>query len=188
MRSRQLQSTVFTGIAILVAAVPITLAWDADHRVVAAGIVLQTEAGLFAAVQLWANNASDAMLRWVADQIDSNRWHIAGLLDGRLRSLLIAAVWFFSAYVVSLMFGMWSPDEIVGWPVAIILVANFVAGALMFLLALLMYFGAGLLGGEPLPDGGASTGVKARLDANEWVWPFVALAFLTGGILQVAAV
>ena len=47
----------------------------------------------FAAVQLWANNASNTLLRWAANQIDSNRWHVAGLLDGRLRSLLIATGW-----------------------------------------------------------------------------------------------
>jgi hypothetical protein len=187
VRSRQLQSTVFTGIAILVAAVLVSLVRTADHPIIAAGIVLQTLAGLFAAVQLWANNASNAMLRWAAKQIDSNRWHIAGLLNGRVRSLLIAAVWFFSAYIASFLFRIWSPDAIVGWPVAIILVANFVVSALIFLLVLLMYLGAQLLEGEPLPDGEASTGLEARLAANDWIWPFVALAFLAGGILQVAA-
>jgi hypothetical protein len=53
MRSRQLQSRVLAGIAILVAAVLISLVRTADHPVVAAGIVLQTMAGLFAAMQLW---------------------------------------------------------------------------------------------------------------------------------------
>jgi hypothetical protein len=187
VRSRQLQSTVLVAIAFLVAVVLISLAQTADHPIIAAGIVLQTLAGLFAAVQLWANNASNALLRWAANQIDSNRWHIAGLLDGRFRSLLIAALWFFSAYIASLLFGIWSPDEIIGWPVAILLVANFVVGALVFLLALLMYLGAQLLDGESLPDGEASTALEDRLAANDWIWPFVALAFLAGGILQVAA-
>ena len=187
MRSRQLQSTVLVAIAILVAAVLFSLVRTADHPVAAAGIVLQTLAGLFAAMQLWANNASNTVLRWMAEQIDSNRWHIAGLLDGRFRSLLIATAWFISAYIANLLLGIWSPSEIVGWPVAIILVANFVVGALIFFLALLMYLGAQLLDGEPLPDGEASTALEARLAANDWIWPFVALAFLAGGILQVAA-
>jgi hypothetical protein len=187
VRSRQLQSTVFAGIAILVAAVFISLVWNADHPVTAAGIVLQTLAGLFAAVQLWANNASNAVLRWTANQIDSNRWHIAGLLNGRLCSLLIAAFWFFLAYIADSLFRIWNPDEIIGWPIAIILVANFVIGALIFFLALLMYLGAQLLDGEPLPDGEATTALEDRLAANDWIWPFVALAFLAGGILQVAA-
>jgi hypothetical protein len=175
------------AIAILVAAVFVSLVRTADDPVIAAGIVLQTLAGLFAAVQLWANNASNALLRWAANQIDSNRWHIAGLLSGRLRSLLIATAWFISAYIASFLFRIWSPDEIVGWPVAIFLIANFVVGTLVFLLALLMYLGAQLLDGEPLPDGEASTALEARLAANDWIWPFIALAFLAGGILQVAA-
>ena len=93
MNSRQLQSTLLTGIAILIAAIFISLVRTADHPATAAGIVLQTLAGLFAAVQLWANNVSNTLLRWAANQIDSNRWHIAGLFDGRLRSLLIATAW-----------------------------------------------------------------------------------------------
>jgi hypothetical protein len=187
VRSRQLQTTILVAIAVLVTAILVSLVRTAEHQVTAAGIVLQTLAGLFAAMQLWANNASDAVLRWTAKQIDSNRWRIAGLLNGRPCSLLIATVWFASAYLVLLLFGVWNPDEIIGLLVAIILVANFVVSALILLLALLMYFGAQLLDGEPLPDGEASTALEARLAASNWIWPFVALAFLAGGILQVAA-
>jgi hypothetical protein len=86
------------------------------------------------------------------------------------------------------LFWIWSPDGIVGWPVAILLAANFAVGALIFLLALLMYLDAHLLDGGPLPDGEVATALEARLAADDWVWPFVVLAFLTGGILQIAAV
>lgn len=187
VKFRQLQSTVLVGIAILIAAVFISLVRTADHPLLAAGIVLQTLAGLFAAMQLWANNASNALLRWAAEQINSNRWHIAGLFDGRLRSLLIATTWLALAYFANRLLQIWNPDAIVGWPVAIFLAANFVLGGLAFFLALLMCAGAHLLDGEPLPDGEASTALEARLAANDWIWPFIALAFLTGGILQVAA-
>lgn len=187
MKSRQLESTVLAGIAILITAVFISLVRTADHPLAAAGIGLQTLAGLFAAMQLWANNASNTLLRWAANQIDSNRWHIAGLLDGRLRSLLIATAWLASTYIADRLFRIWNPDEIVGWPIAIFLAVNFVVGALIFFLALLMCAGAHLLDGEPLPDGEASTALEARLAANDWVWPFVALAFLAGGMLQILA-
>ena len=83
--------------------------------------------------------------------------------------------------------GALEPPAAVGWPLAIAVVAFFVAGAIVFFLALLMCLGAQLLDGEPLPEGEALTGLEARLAANDWVWPFIALAFLAGGILQVAA-
>ncbi len=187
MKSRQLQSTVPIGVVLLIAVVFFSLAQTADHPVAAAGIGLQTLAGLFAAVQLWANNASNTLLRWAANQIDSNRWHVAGLLDGRLRSLSIATVWGVGGFFSLGLPGALDPPEAVGWPIAIFLTVNFLAAALIFFLALLMTTGAHLLDGEPLPDGEASTALETRLAANDWVWPFVALAFLGGGILQVAA-
>ena len=85
------------------------------------------------------------------------------------------------------MFRIWNPDEIVGWPIAIFLAVNFVVGALTFFLARFMFAVARLLDGEPLPEGEASTGLQARLAGNDWVWPIVALAFLVGGMLQIAA-
>jgi len=187
MQSRQLQSTVLLVIAILIAGVFVSFVRTADHPLLAAGIVLQTLAGLLAAVQLWAKNASNALLRWTADQIASNRWHIAGLFDGRLRSLAIATAWGVGGFFSLRLPGALGPPAAVAWPLAIAVVAFFVAGAVVFFFALLMYLGAHLLDGEPLPDGEALTALEARLAANDWVWPFIALAFLAGGILQVAA-
>ena len=187
MKSRQLQSTVLIGIAFLIAVVVVSLAQTADHPVAAAGIGLQTLAGLFAAVQLWANNASNALLRWAANQIDSNRWHVAGLLDGRLRSLSIATVWAVGGFFSLRLPGALDLPGVIAWPLAIGVVALALTGAIAFCLALFMYAGACLLDGEPLPDGKASTGLQARLAGNDWVWPLVALAFLVGGILQIAA-
>lgn len=187
MKSRQLQSTVLLLVAILIAAVFASLARTADHPLLAAGIVLQTLAGLLAAVQLWANNASNTLLRWAADQIASNRWHLAGLLDGRLRSLSIATVWGVGGFFSLRLPGALEPPAAIGWPLAIAVVVFFVAGAIVFFFALLMYLGAHLLDGEPFPDGEASTALEARLAANDWIWPFIALAFLAGGILQIAA-
>jgi hypothetical protein len=188
VKSRQLESTVLIGVATVITFVFMSLVRTADHPTAAAGIGLQTIAGLFAAVQLWANNASNALLRWAVRQIESNRWRIAGLLDGRLRSLAIAAGWFLSVYVAQRLFRMWDPRAIIGWPMAIVLVVNFVVAALVFVLALFMYTGARLVGGaEPLPDGEALTVLQARLAANDWIWPIVALAFLVGGMLQILA-
>jgi hypothetical protein len=187
VKSRRLESTVLIAIALLIAVVFVSLAQTADHPVIAAGIGLQTFAGLFAAVQLWANNASDTLLRWAADQIDSNRWHVVGLLDGRLRSLLIATAWAVGGFFSLRLPGALDPPAYIGWPLAIAIAALALTGAIVFFLALFMCAGAYFLDGEPLPDGEASTGLQARLAGNDWVWPFVALAFLVGGILQVAA-
>jgi hypothetical protein len=189
MRSRQLESTVLACVAIVITFVFASLVRSADHPTVAAGIGLQTLAGLFAAVQLWGNNASDALVRWAARQIDSNSWHIGGLFDGRFCSPLIAAAWLLSAYGVDRLFRMWSPCEIVGWPIAILILVNFVVALLVLVLSLFMYTGARLVGGaELLPDGEPVTALRARLAANNWIWPIVALTFLGGGVLQIIAV
>jgi hypothetical protein len=187
VKSHQLQSTVLIGIAFLIAVVFVSLAQTADHPAIAAGIGLQTLAGLFAAVQLWANNASNTLLRWAANQIASNRWHVAGLLDGRLRSLLIAAVWGVGGFLSLRLPGALDPPAAIGWPIAIAVVALAITGAVAFCLALFMCIGAYFLDGEPLPDGEAMTALQNRLAANDWIWPLVALSFLTGGILQIAA-
>jgi hypothetical protein len=187
VKSRQLESTVLIGIALLIAVVFLSLAQTADRPLAAAGIGLQTLAGLFAAVQLWANSASNILVSWAANQIDCNRWHVAGLLDGRLRSLLIATVWAVGGFFSLGLPGALDPPAYIGWPLAIASAALAITGAIAFCLALFMYGGAYFLDGEPLPDGEASTGLQARLAANDWVWPLVALAFLLGGILQVAA-
>jgi hypothetical protein len=187
VKSRRLQSTVLIGIALLIAAVFFSLAQTADHPVAAAGIGLQTLAGLFAAVQLWANNASNTLLRWATNQIISNRWHVAGLFDGRLRSLLIATVWGVGGFFSLGLPGTLDPPPAIGWPLAIAVVAFAVTGVVAFCLTLFMCAGAYFLDGEPLPDGEALTALEARLTANDWVWPTVALAFLAGGMLQIAA-
>jgi hypothetical protein len=118
VKSSRLESTVLTGIAFLIAVVFFSLAQTADHPVAAAGIGLQTLAGLFAAVQLWANNASNTLLRRAANQIDSNRWHVAGLLDGQLRSLLIATVWAVGGFFSLGLPGALDPPAYIGWPLA----------------------------------------------------------------------
>jgi hypothetical protein len=73
LKSGQIQAYVVAGIAILIAAILFSIVWGADHPVPAAGIALQTMAGLLAAIQLWANSASDAAVRWTAQQIERDR-------------------------------------------------------------------------------------------------------------------
>jgi hypothetical protein len=177
---------VVAGAAFALVTVLAWFAVNAHHPAVAAGIALQTLAGLLAAVQLWANNASDAMVGWAARQIAHNRWRLAGLFDGRLRSLALAAAWLLTAVAADVLFLAWSPGEIVGWPIAILLAANFIVATPIFLLVLFVWGGAQIVDGEALADGEALTSLQARLDAN-WVWPIVALAFLVGGLLQLAA-
>ncbi len=103
------------GVALLVATFLAVKVPNAEHPVAAAGIALQTLAGLLAAVQLWANSVSDTAVRWIAEQIAGDRWRIAGLFDGRLRSFAIAAGWYLLGLaVVRLPLG-WVPVEAVGW-------------------------------------------------------------------------
>lgn len=188
MKTRRLQSTVLIGIALLIAVAFVSLAQTADHPAAATGIGLQTLAGLFAAVQLWANSASDVLVNWVARQIDSNRWHLARLLDGRLRSLAIATGWAVGGFFCLGLPGALDPPPAIFWLLAVAVVALALTGAIAFCLALFMCAGAYFLDGVPLPDGEASTALQARLANNNWVWPLVAFAFLVGGILQIAAV
>jgi hypothetical protein len=188
VKSRQLESTLLVAVAALIAVVLVTPIQTAHHPAAAAGIVLQTLAGLFAAVQLWANSASDAVVRWTTDQIKANRWHVAGFLDGRARSLFIATVWGIGGFFSLRLPRVLDPPEAVGWLLVIALIAFAAAGAIVLFLAFFMFASAMLVADEePLPGGETLTGLRARLDANDWVWPFVALAFLFGGLLQILA-
>ena len=185
-RSRHLQATVVVGVAFLIAAVPVSQVFNADHPVAAAGIALQTVAGLLAAIQLWANSASDALVRWSAHQIAVNRWHVGGLFDGRLRSLVLATGWFlFGMIAVRIPLG-WTPNEAVAWMIVIPAVLLFFTGAVVYIVAMFMMAGTLLVGKDPLPDGKALTALQGRLDANDWIWPPVGLAFVLGGMLQIA--
>ncbi|HEY6549713.1 MAG TPA: hypothetical protein VIY71_00780 [Solirubrobacterales bacterium] len=185
-RSRRLQSIVVAGVAFLIAAVPASQVFNADHPVAAAGIALQTVAGLLAAIQLWANSASDALVRWSARQIAVNRWHVAGLFDGRPRSLLLASGWFVLGLIAVRIPLAWTPNEVVAWLIVIPAVLLFLSGALVCILAMFMMVGALLVGKDPPPDGKALTALQGRLDANDWIWPLVGLAFVLGGMLQIA--
>ena len=186
-RAGRLQAIVVAGVALLVATLLAVQVPSAEHPVAAAGIVLQTLAGLLAAIQLWANSASDSAVRWMAEQVAGNRWRIAGLLDGRLRSFVIAAGWYLLGIaVVRLPLG-WVPVEAVGWLIAIPALLIFFTGAITFMLATFMFVGSLFIDGTPHPDGEVLTVLRGRLDANDWIWPLVGLVFVLGGALQVAA-
>jgi hypothetical protein len=186
--SRQLQSKVVAGTALLIAAVLFAPVTSADHPLAATGIALQTAAGLLATVQLWANNASDALIRWMAHQVETNRWHIAGFLNGHDRSLLLATAWYLAALGGLRLFSAWDPPGALGWSIAIPLLLVSVLSALALVLTALMYAGGLAVGdGEPLPDGRALTTLEARLNGNDWIWPLVGLVVVVGGLLQIAA-
>ena len=185
LRPGQLQASLVTGAAILIAALLLSIVWGADHPLPAAGIALQTMAGLLAAIQLWANNASDSGLRWTAEQIARNRWHIARLFDGTLRSLLCSAAWCGLGYVV-IKTPKLASNAIVGWALAVPALLIFLGGIVALLGSLLMYGSALLVEQKSLPDGRAATALQARIAERDWVWPLVGLAFLLGGILQLA--
>jgi hypothetical protein len=185
LKSEQLQASIGIGTAILVVAMLASFASGADHPVSAAGIALQTFAGLLAAIQLWANNASDSMVRWAARQIERNRWRVARLFDGSLRSLLLSTAWCGLGYAAVKAF-KWAPNGVVAWPLVIPTLVIFVAGVLVFVGALVVYVSAQVLEQQSLPDGEAMTTLQSRIAENDWVWPLVGLAFLLGGILQIA--
>jgi hypothetical protein len=183
--SRRLQSIVASGLAFLVAALLVSRVFEADQPVLAAGIALQTLAGLLAAIQLWANSASDTLVRWTAHQIAVNRWHIAGLLDGRIRSLLLASGWFLLGLLAVRIPLAWA-SEVLAWLIVIPALLIFTSGALVYILAMFMMIGNLFASPNLPPDGKAVTALQARLAANDWIWPLVGLAFVIGGILQVA--
>jgi hypothetical protein len=171
-------------VALLVAAIFVSRVPDAHHPASAAGIALQTFAGLLAAIQLWANSASDAMVSWAARQIECNRWHVAALFDGTLRSLLLSAAWCGLGSVLARLPLGWVPTEVLAWLLVIPALVIFATGILVFMGALLMYGAAQLLNHQSLPDGRAMTTLQSRIAENDWVWPLVGLAFIVGGILQ----
>jgi len=185
LRSGQIQAYVVAGIAILIAAILFSIVWGADHPVPAAGIALQTMAGLLAAIQLWANNASDAAVRWTAQQIERDRWRIAGLFDGSLSSLLGSAGWCGLGYL-ALRTPSMATNVIVEWALAILSLLIFMGGIVALLGSLLMYGSALLVEEQSLPDGQATTALQARFGEKDWIWPLVGLAFLLGGALQIA--
>jgi hypothetical protein len=170
----------------MITAILFTFAWGADHPVPAAGIALQTLAGLLAAIQLWANNASDAMVRWGAQQIARNRWHLARLFDGTLRSLQLSATWCALGFFL-IRTPDWASTNAVAWLLAIPALLVLMMGVVTLLGSLLMYGSARLVDRQSLPDGRAMTTLQARIAENDWIWPLVGLAFLLGGIFQIAA-
>lgn len=175
------------GVALLVATFLAVKVPNAEHPVAAAGIALQTLAGLLAAVQLWANSVSDTAVRWIAEQIAGDRWRIAGLFDGRLRSFAIAAGWYLLGLaVVRLPLG-WVPVEAVGWLITIAALLILSTGAITFMLATFMFAGSLVTDETQHPGAEALTVLRGRLDANDWIWPLVGLVFVLGGALQVAA-
>jgi hypothetical protein len=174
------------GAAILIAAILFSIVWGADRPVPAAGIALQTMAGLLAAIQLWANNASDTVVRWAAQQIERDRWRIAGLFDGSLGSLLCSAGWCVLGYL-AIRTPSLATNVIVEGVLTIISLLIFMGGIVALLGSLLMYGSALLVEQQSLPDGQATTALQARFAENNWIWPLVGLAFLLGGILQMAA-
>lgn len=83
MNARRREIGVATGLASLAVIMIVSRVPFADDPVAATGIGLQTLAGLLAAVPLWANAVSDAVLRWLERQIATpRRFLIMGLLNG----------------------------------------------------------------------------------------------------------
>jgi hypothetical protein len=180
-----LQANLAGGVVVLIVAVLGSRVPGAHHPASAAGIAVQTMAGLLAAIQLWANDASDSMVRWAARQIERNRWRIAGLFDGSLRSFLLSTAWCGLGYSLLTAFS-WIPTALVGWLLIVPVLLISLTGALVFMGSLLMYGSAQLLERQSLPDGQAMTTLQGRIGENDWIWPLVGLAFLLGGILQIA--
>lgn len=186
-RPERLQAIVVFGVGFSIAVIPASQVVNADHPAAAAGIALQTVVGLMAAIQLWANSASDALVRWTARQIAINRWHVFGLFDGRIRSLLIATGWLLLGLIAVRIPLGWTPNDLVAWLLVIPILLLFTSSMLIYVVAVFMMIGAMLTGRESPPDGEAVTALHHRLTANDWVWPLLGVAFFVGGILQIAA-
>jgi hypothetical protein len=178
--------SIATGVALLFLTVLYLWIRSAEHPVAATGIAMQTLAGFFASVQLWANTPSDSLLRWCARQVEQNRWGVAGLLDGRFRSFLLAALWYLVADRTLRLVSNSDLPAVVGWPLVIGSLLFFMLGAVVLLLALVMFGAVRVAGGAGAPRGKALIALRAQLRSSEWAWPIVGLAFLAGGVLQIA--
>ncbi len=179
--------SIATAAAVLFLTIVYLWIRSAEHPAAATGIAMQTLAGFFASVQLWANSPSDSLLRWCARQIERNRWGVAGLLDGRLRSFLLASVWYLAADQALKLASDSDLPAVVGWPLVIGLLVVFMIGAVVLLLALVMFGAVRLAGNADAPRGRALIALRARLRSSEWPWPIVGVVFLLGGMLQIAA-
>lgn len=159
---------------------------SAVHPIVAIGILLQALAGLLASGRLWANGASDGLIRWGAHQVKTNRLGIAGLLDGSPVSLALATAWCAAGF----FFGnsvMWPPTDPFQWLVAIAATATLWSGAVVYMLAMAMVAGRVLVGPKSLPDGVALRSLEAKLASNDLAWSLAGVAFLAGTLLEISA-
>jgi hypothetical protein len=179
--------SIAAAVAAVFVSVLFLLVRSAEHPVAAAGIALQTLAGFFATVQLWANSPSDSLLEWCARQVEKKRWRVAGLLDGRLRSLVVAAVWYQLASIALDFSGRWDMPAAVEWPIVICLLLLLLTGGVVLLFSLAMYGAVQLTGSGGAPRGKALIALRAQLRNSEWPWPLVGVGFLAGGLLQIAA-
>jgi hypothetical protein len=159
---------------------------SAEHPTVAIGILLQALAGLLASGRLWANSASDGLIRWGAHQIKANRLGIAGLLDGSPLSLALATAWCATGF----FFGnsvTWPPTDAFQWLVAIVATAILWSGAAVYMLAMAMFVGRVLVGVKSPPDGAALRSLEAKLASNDLAWSLAGAAFLAGTLLEISA-
>jgi hypothetical protein len=159
---------------------------SAEHPGVAVGILLQTLAGLLASGRLWANSASDALIRWGAHQIKANRLGIAGLFDGSLPSLALATTWCATGFFLGGSIA-WPPTDAFHWLVAIAATAILWSGVAVYMLAMAMFVGRVFVGAKPPPDGASLRTLEARLASNDWPWSLAGFAFLAGALLEISA-
>jgi hypothetical protein len=178
--------SIAVAVAVVFVSVLFLLVRSAEHPLAATGIALQTLAGFFATVQLWANSPSDSLLEWCSLQVEKRRWWVAGLLDGRLRSLMLAAIWYQLASIALDLSGRWNMPAAVEWPVVICLLLLLLTGGVVLLFALAMFGAVQLAGSGGAPRGKALIALRARLRNSEWPWPLVGVGFLAGGLLQIA--
>jgi len=184
---RRLQAIVAIGLALGIGGLLLAMVFSAGQPAGAFGIALQTVAGLLAATQLWANRATDAVIRWTARQIEINRFGLAGLLDGSLRSFAIA-----TAYCCLGAFAggaaPWPATTTLDWLVVVLAVVLLWSGAIMFTLATVMFVATTFLVGTSSPrDGAVLRGLRDWLVARDWVWTLIGLSILVGALLQLSA-
>lgn len=187
VEARRLQVVLVVGMAIGITGILALLVSSARQPAVAIGIVLQTVAGLLAATRVWANRATDAVIRWAAREIEINRFGLTGFLDGSLRSFVIATAWCcLGAFVGGA--ASWPAAGVLDWVVLVLAVILLWSGTITWMLAMSMFAARALLVGLDSPrDGAVLRGLRDWLIARDWVWAIVGLLILVGSLLQLSA-
>jgi hypothetical protein len=185
--SRRLQAILVVELIAVVAYLLLMMISSAARPVVAVGIAFQSVAGLLAATRLWANGATDSVVKWTACQIEKNRFGFIGFFDGSPRSLAITLSWC-CAGAFCTGAAPTSADGILDWMFVLFAAVALLSGLLVFMFAMFAFSARTILVGMGTPpDGVVLRTLGSWLAARDWVWSIVGLLILAGCLLQLTA-